>query len=66
METACKKNEETQNKNSIYMKCSYPFTMKNFFISLFSASYDILKTRLETMQSHEDSSTTENYFSTLL
>ena len=54
MEAACKKNKDTQNKNiaTIYIKSSYPFITKKFFISFFSASYDILKTRLETMQSH--------------
>ena len=32
METACKKKEDTLNKNliTIYMKSSYPFTMKKF------------------------------------
>ena len=54
MEAACKKNKDTQNKNiaTIYIKSSYPFITKKLFISFFSASYDILKTRLETMQSH--------------
>ena len=54
METACKKNKDTQNKNliTIYIKSSYPVTIKKIFISLFSTFYNILKTPLETMQSH--------------
>ena len=31
---------------TIYIKSSYPFAIQYFFIFLFSASYDILKTRV--------------------
>ena len=42
-----------------------PLLFKNVFISLFSASYDILKTRLQTMQSrnpNEDLPALKKYF----
>ena len=38
-------------KQKLNIKSSYPFTIQKF-LSLFSASYDIFKTRHETMQSH--------------
>ena len=54
METACKKNKDTQNKNVSPFASSLNIILlfKNLFNSLFCASYDKLKTRLETMQSH--------------
>ena len=63
-----KSKMHSQNKNliTVYTKSLYPFMIKNLFVSLFSASYDILKTRLETMQSYWGFVYHRNYFSHLV
>ena len=49
LETAGKKNNDMhkeENLSTTYIKSSYPCPIQKFFIPLFSASHDTLKTRV--------------------